>query len=84
MAEMRGVLTRVDRNSKGYAWIEIERFRYEAPSVDNDRFALWKTMVGKRVVAVVHPWPIRTEDGKIRIVGKVLALFEDSGNGVGG
>jgi hypothetical protein len=84
MAEMRGVLTRVERNDKGYVWIEIEQFRYEAPNVDDERFARWRSLVDKRVVAVVHPWPIRTEDGRIRIVGKVSGLFEDNGNGVGG
>jgi 3-phenylpropionate/cinnamic acid dioxygenase small subunit len=76
MAEMRGVLTRVERNGKGYVWIEIEQFRYEASNIDDERFERWRSLLDKKVVAVVHPWPIRTEDGRVRIVGKVSGLYE--------
>jgi hypothetical protein len=79
MAEMRGVLRRVERNEKGYVWIDIEGFRYEAPGVDEGRFSRWRSLIDKRVVAVVHPWPIRLGDGKVRIVGKVSGLYEDGG-----
>jgi hypothetical protein len=81
MAEIRGVLNRVERNDKGYVWIEIEQFRYEAPNVDHERFERWRSLVDKMVVAVVHPWPIRTEDGRFKIIGRVSGLYEDNGKG---
>jgi hypothetical protein len=77
MAEMHGVLRRVERNKKGYVWIDIEGFRYEATDIDEERFSRWRGLVDKKVVAVVHPWPLRLGDGKVRIVGKVSGLYED-------
>jgi hypothetical protein len=79
MAEMHGVLRRVERNNKGYVWIDIEGFRYEAHGIDDERFSRWRSLVDKKVVAVVHPWPVRLGDGKFRVVGKVDGLYEDGG-----
>jgi hypothetical protein len=80
MAEIRGILRRVERNKKGYVWIDIEGFRYEAMDVDENRFSRWRDLVDKRVVAVVYPWPIHLQDGKTKIVGKVSGLYEDGGS----
>jgi hypothetical protein len=78
MAEMHGVLRRVERNKSGYVWVDIEGFRYEAFDIDDERFSRWRSLIDKKVVAVVHPWPIYV-DGKVKIVGKLDGLYEDGG-----
>jgi len=79
MAEIRGILRRVEKNKKGYVWIDVDGFRYEAPDVDEERFSRWRSFIDRKVVVVVYPWPIRLDDGRVRIVGKVSGLYEDGG-----